>query len=88
MAGENYSNTLENDVLSVIWHSYDIEALLHGALSLLEKFEGQDRDGYVFNARHIIEIAQQKTAQVYGDFDTKNVSERIKALEAVEVCHG
>ena len=88
MAERDSTNTLSQDVTDVVFHSYHIEAILAGALALLEdcddELEAKDR---VFNARQLIEIAKDKTAKIYLDADDLRIVSRAIKLEEAVVCH-
>ena len=90
MAEMNSSSTLHDDVYSVINLSFPIEAILAGALSLLENSESsnaEDRREELFNAQQLVEIALGKVRQIYSDADDLNIRTRVKALESAEVSH-
>ena len=90
MAEQNSSSTLHDDVSSVINLSFPIEAILAGALSLLENSESsnaEDRREELFNAQQLVEIALDKVRQIYSDADDLNIRARVKALESAEVSH-
>lgn len=90
MAERNSSSTLSEDVASVISPSYQIEAILAGAASLLEEYvvNGPGDQGQMFNALQLVELAMDKAKQIYRGGDDLKISARIKALEGAEVCHG
>ncbi len=83
------NSTLTQDVSDVIGLSYPIEALLTGALSLLDEYgdENGDGDGRLFHARQLIEMAMSKNAQIYHNGDDKHIIERVKTFEAEGVSH-
>ena len=90
MAERNSSSTLSEDVTSVIGLSYTIEAILAGAASLLEHHvlnEPGDRQGQMFNALQLVELAMGKAKQIYCGGDDLRISARITALEGAEVSH-
>ncbi len=81
---ESNSN-LAQDVNDIVSSSYQVESLLHGALSLLEQFDDDtavDGDGRLFHARQIIELAVSKTAEIYLTEDSKKIIERVKGLQS------
>ena len=91
MAERNSSSTLSEDVTSIISLSYQIEAILAGAASLLEEHvlnAPGDRQGQMFNALQLVELAAGKAKQIYCGGDDLKISARLKALEVAEVCHG
>ncbi len=89
MADKSLSgNTLADDVLSVVSLACPLQALLDGALSLLEEFEGEDREGKVWSARQFIEIALAKAGDIFATSDNLKVLERVKALEKGRLNHG
>ncbi len=91
MAERNSSSTLSEDVTNVISLSYKIEAILAGAASLLEEHvlnEPGERQGQIFSALQLVELAMGKAKQIYCGGDDLKVSARIKALEGAVVCHG
>ncbi len=80
-------STLAQDVADILGNAYPIKALLTGALSLLEEHVGGDQNGRVWSAKQLIELAVDKTADIYLQGDSLNVIERAKALEG-GVNHG
>ena len=81
------NSTLTQDVSDVIGLSYPIEAILHGALSLMDGHLGDDRSGDMFHTRQLIEMAMSKNAKIYQDGDDKHIIERVKTFEAEGVSH-
>lgn len=75
-------STLKQDIADVIRLSYPIEAMLHGALSLLEGYIGDDRNGDVFHAQQLIELAEQKAKEIYVTSDQLKIEKRAGELEA------
>lgn len=90
MAEQNSSSTLHADVSNVINLSYPIEAILAGALALIENSKSsnaEDRMEEIFNAQQLVEIALDKVRQIYSDADDLNIRTRVEALESAEVSH-
>ena len=79
--------TLEQDLSSVFSTLYPLQALLSGALSLMEDYAGDDREGKIWSARELIELAGAKTAAMIAKEGEFHLFERIKALESMEVRH-
>lgn len=77
-------STLKQDIADVIRLSYPIEAILHGALSLLEGYLGDDENGDVFHALQLIELAEQKTKEIYLTGHQLKLEERAGVLETAQ----
>lgn len=81
MADINSTTTasIADDILTAITPSYQVEALLRGALKLLEEHAGDDPE--ILAAVNIIEVAFVSVKEIYTQYDELNIGKRITALE-------
>lgn len=71
--------SIADDILTAITPSYQVAALLQGALKLLEDHAGDDSE--IWAAVNIIEVAFDSVKKVYTQYDDLNIGKRITALE-------
>lgn len=71
--------SIADDILTAITPSYQVEALLRGALKLLEDHTGDDPE--IWAAANIIEVAFDSVKKVYTQYDDLNIGKRVTALE-------
>jgi len=83
--GTKNCNSIAADIKTVICKAYPLEALLTGALSLLqsELDAGAGTNSNVFAAFQIIDFAKEKATEIWMYSDDTNLVDRIKALEEV-----
>lgn len=71
--------SIADDILTAINPSFQVEALLRGALKLLEEHTGDDPE--ILAAVNIIEVAFDSVKKVYTQYDDLDIGKRITALE-------
>lgn len=86
---DSSSSNLTQDVRNVLALSYPIEAMLTGALSLIEAYrdENGNGDASLFHAQQLVEMANAKAQEIYLTSDDMHIIERTKTLEAAGVSH-
>lgn len=86
--GERQTETNLSDALAELTGpAFVVHSLLQGAMSLLDEAEHLDnRCGDIFAARMLVSEAWEKVSEIYGDKET-DLSRRLMAIDAVEVCH-
>ena len=84
-SGTKSSNSIAADITTVICKAYPLEALLTGALSLLQSEidAGAGTNSNVFAASQIIEMAREKATEIWIFSDDANLIARAKDIEEV-----
>lgn len=87
--GTKNCNSIAADITTVVCKVYPLEALLTGALSLLQSEidAGAGTNSNVFAALQIIEMAREKAIEIRMHSDDTNLVDRAEDLEEV-VNHG
>jgi hypothetical protein len=79
------NGSVSADITTLICKAYPLEALLTGALTLLEceLDKGAETTGNVWAAFNIIKVAKEKATEIWMYSDDLRVIDRAKALEVV-----
>lgn len=72
--------SIADDIRTAITPSYQVEALLQGALKLLEDHAGDDPE--IWAAVNILEAAFDSVKKIHAQYDDLNIGKRITALSA------
>ena len=78
------SNTLVDDIDSIVSLAYPIESILAGVCALLDREleKSADGDGVIWHARQMLMVAKEKASDIYCGYAELDISSRAGEIDS------